>query len=402
MSSGLSFKLMGILCIVVVLLGLVGIEGTYALEQKKGDKTMDTEILGGVPIPTAEKLAAMQEGQYILHARDGKLTKVAVEKSRVPYVSPVQGVALAPDGTVYVMQQNLICESKDGGRTWTSYELGSGPAGENLTGPFEVLSDGTFVCAPGVYGGKRTDPVAMWASSDKGRSWEQISQIELPAEYFERYIMGLSRLADDTLLWRIQGRNAKYQDDDFTKLLSGKNTLLLYRSLDKGRSWRGPSIMCDWASEGGIVRTAPGKLLATIRHQRPPLPDDPPDLLAKTGASRFGDNYPYKHVFLADSEDEGLTWKNFRQLTTVFGQCYGFPVALSDGTVVVSHDHRYPGGLPARTMISYDEGETWEDEVYYLFEEGGGSDFSRSVVLEDDVILTIVGATAIRWQPVRD
>lgn len=46
----------------------------------------------------------MHESPYILHARDGKLTKVVVEKSRLP-ANAMQGhqgiqVAMAEDGTV--------------------------------------------------------------------------------------------------------------------------------------------------------------------------------------------------------------------------------------------------------------------------------------------------------------
>ena len=69
-------------------------------------------------------------------------------------------------------------------------------------------------------------------------------------------------------------------------------------------------------------------------------------------------------------------------------------------------------------MISRDEGHTWEDEVYYLdFTTFTGS-YNASVVLEDDVILTIAGSSqagnswekvkgntdffAIRWRPVED
>jgi len=46
---------------------------------------MDTSFLGGVTDITYEEVTAMQEGQYILHARGGKLTKVPVEKSRLPH-----------------------------------------------------------------------------------------------------------------------------------------------------------------------------------------------------------------------------------------------------------------------------------------------------------------------------
>ena len=69
-----------------------------------------------------------------------------------------------------------------------------------------------------------------------------------------------------------------------------------------------------------------------VRYQRNLLPDDPPDLCdGRTwGGCRFYPwlkNTPYKHAFLIESDDEGHTWKNFRQLTTVFGQTRGVPVA---------------------------------------------------------------------------
>jgi len=190
--------------------------------------------------------------------------------------------------------------------------------------------------------------------------------------------------------------------EGWKQVISGKCTLLLYRSTDKGKGWQGPTTICDWGHEGGIVPTAAGRLLAVIRYQRPLLPDDPSDLLEKTGATIVNGSFPYKHVFLADSDDEGRTWQNFLQLTTVFGQCYGYPAALSDGTVVMIHDCRYgPYPQSARVMISYDEGKTWEDECYYVACTSG----MQSVVLEGDVILSIVETggqvTAIRWQSVQ-
>jgi len=86
---------------------------------------------------------------------------------------------------------------------------------------------------------------------------------------------------------------------------------------------------------------------------------------------------------------------------------------------VVIHDTRYgPGPDAARAMISRDEGQIWEDEVYYVFFGEGGTGYSQSVVLSDDTILTIGGTsthpdakrtwyasighshlTVIRWKP---
>ena len=56
-------------------------------------------------------------------------------------------------------------------------------------------------------------------------------------------------------------------------------------------------------------------------------------------------------------------------------------------------------------MISHDEGQTWEDEVYYL-DTSEPSGYNQSLVLEDDTILTISSRndneiTAIRWKPLK-
>ena len=129
-----------------------------------------------------------------------------------------------------------------------------------------------------------------------------------------------------------------------------------------------------------MARVPSGKLLLAVRYQRPTLPTDPPDLLERTGAARRSSPFPYKHVFLVDSQDAGRTWGNARQLTTVYGQCYGYPAALSDGTAAVVHDTRYgPGPSVARAMISRDEGDGWEDEVYYVFAGKAATGYSQSV-----------------------
>ena len=187
-------------------------------------------------------------------------------------------------------------------------------------------------------------------------------------------------------------------EDEWWKWVSGKKSLSVCHSTDQGESWQDPVKICDWGSEeGGIARMASGKLLATVRYQRPSLPDDPPDLIEKTGQwhkEAFGKlpAFPYKHVFLADSEDEGRSWQNLRQFTTAFGQCYGFPAGLSDGTAVVVYENRYPREISTgRAMVSPDEGKTWNDEVYYAYYGLGIAGFNQTVVLEDDVMLTVAG-----------
>jgi hypothetical protein len=191
-------------------------------------------------------------------------------------------------------------------------------------------------------------------SKDEGRSWKKISEFaaEVSGFTFISEAREMFRLADDTLLWF--GRYDKgsvASGDPYSKTL-------VRRSTDGGVTWSSPSEFHEWAFEGGITQLPSGRLLAAVRYQRPLRPGDPPDLKEKTGAGPG--NWPYKHLFLLDSDDKGRSWTNFRQLTTAFGQAYGSPVALSDGTVVMARNN--PSGL---AMISRDEGKTWQDEVYY-------------------------------------
>ena len=209
--------------------------------------------------------------------------------------------------------------------------------------------------------------------------------------------------------------------DDASGYISGSAEVCAYRSADGGATWDGPlGRVCTWGSEGNIIRAPSGKLLAVIRHQRPLLPDDPPELMARVRPESEGaPDWPYKNVFLVDSHDDGRTWEGFRQLTTVFGQTRGVGAALGDGTVVVVHDTRYgPGSPGSRAMVSRDEGRTWEDEVYYLDRTYFTGSYNATLAIEDDLLLTIGGwsdaandweavldhthFTAIRWRPVTD
>ena len=108
-----------------------------------------------------------------------------------------------------------------------------------------------------------------------------------------------------------------------------------------------------------------------------------------------------KRVFLADSADGGRSWQNFRPLwrqtdgpmDLEFGQAHGHMVQLSDGTVVLVVEDRYPypeGDVRAR--ISRDGGQTWLPEVYHL---SPGHGYGGSVVLEDDTIVTALGNTPL-------
>ena len=156
-----------------------------------------------------------------------------------------------------------------------------------------------------------------------------------------------------------------------------------------------------------------------MRYQRDKHPQDSAEIVNHMGAyPRTPENLGFKNVFLVNSSDDGATWTRPRMLTTVYGQTFGYPAVQSDGTAVVVHDTRYGPGPPgSRAMVSRDEGQTWEDEVYYLDSTNFTGSYSASLVLEDDTILTIAASSvggswdavrdktdlyAIRWKPVKD
>lgn len=383
--------------------------------------------LGGVPEPSREELAAMQKGPYLLHARGGKLSRVPAEKILLP-PDPVVNVqrihaAMGADGTVYFSHGRTLSKSTDGGQTWSSHEL-TLEASQNCS--FQVLSDGTFVGAANPahvrgFDGLSDQPdgdldpaaVWVWASGDEGRTWEKLSEIPNTLiqpgpgdDRPERYAGYLCRLPDDTLLLPVESRFKYVLDPEY-----------VHRSTDGGKTWSapphipqpprpglveprtGPGFLGTSSYETMIAGMASGKLLAVIRYHGGVVPQWP--LISEHQSTT------YKTVFLADSEDLGVTWKNLRPLTNVYFQSHGFGVGLADGSVVVTHDHRYPPGTPGnKAMISHDEGRTWEDEVYYVSfatVPEGQAGFSESVVLEDDTIVTIAGTSdmPVTWPATR-
>jgi len=383
---------------------------------------LPTGILGDVATPTQDALVDMQHSPYILRARNGRLTQLAVEKAVLPHDprGHVQQTSLAQaaDGTLYVAHGDGACLSADGGRTWTLR-----PFTTPRNCHWKPLHDGTLIAVSMDTGEGATGPVTVWASRDTGQHWSPLSKfpVEWPGGYRLRYAhWGLHRLPDNTLVYGMDLRGCRPLDD-LALYPDGVWVLVHYQSRDGGVTWDGPYQVSSWATEGGLTVLPSGRWLAAVRYQgRPDLPSDPVDLRARLATSSTGTLF--KHVFLTDSDDNGHTWRHLRQLCTVFGQCYGYPVSLSDGTVVVAHDTRYGPGEPGgRAMISRDMGQTWENEAYYLYYGLAQSGFNQSVALNDGTLLTVAGAsdrldgnagswdnwtghstlTAIRWKPER-
>ena len=353
---------------------------------------LSTENIGGVVV-TPSQLGEMQANDYILHARGGTLNKVLVEKTRMPLdpQAHYQGLnfVLAPDSTIYAVQQTIISKSTDGGGTWE--HLNRDPSAFSFNGwLLQANRHGQLI---NVSQRGEDSPITVWLSDDEGQTWEQTSEIDVAP--FKKTVAGssLTRLSDGTLLLPIKRR-----DDPFYE---GTNPTYVFVSNDDGYTFSNRFFLSDYGNEVNIAELSPGRLLAVIRYQPGP-PDQP---------------HTNKTVFLADATDNGATWTNLRQLTSVHGQCHGAAIGLSNHRAVVAYDHRYPRELGSgRAMVSDDNGESWSDEVYYLC-HGHVAGFPRHISLDGEDILTFIGSCygdvskwenatgnshfcVIRWQPV--
>ena len=321
---------------------------------------LSTRDMGDV-IVTPMQLRQMQAGEYILHARDGKLEKVQVHKVRLP-VDPkghYQGLSLikSPDGTLYASQTTVMSRSTDAGKTWEHLERDVQP---NL----QFTRDGQLLAIRHDDQQPGANPT-IWSSSDEGLNWAQIGHINVSA--FNRVSVGASMISlqDGALVVPIKHRASTTYE--------WPNPLYTFRSTDGGRTFPKHNLVGPWLSgETNLTELPSGRLLAVIRHQ-----PGPPDQPAKR-----------KTLFLADSANGGSTWTNLRKLTTEYGQCHGAAAGLSGDRVVVAHDHRYPRQAGScRAMVSHDGGQNWLDEVYYLC-HGNSAGYPRHVTLDADEILT--------------
>ena len=353
-----------------------------------------------IDVTADEHITGTVEGEYI-----------ALDYPGLPWRADVSA-GMAANGTIYAAVYARIFSSANGGRDWSSAAIDARRLEPPLAAKdagydsFGVCRDGTLLWAYAV-----DDDNYLIRSSDGGHTWSPACRLDKsPFSSAGGNQNGIAQLADGTLLWPTRmgiehelvrttiarGPEQAYHGPPFW----GTH---VFRSSDGGMTWLTRSEMQVWGVETNLLELRSGSLLAAIRYQRwggaEPPPNEPAELVASDDP---GDKaFPGKRVFLADSRDCGLTWRNLRPVSLSpdgrselpHGDAHGHLVQVSDGRVVLVHDHRYPyqeGAVWAR--VSEDDGRTWRPEVYHL---SSGHGYGASVVLPDDTIVTVCGNTPL-------
>ncbi len=266
-------------------------------------------------------------------------------------------------------------------------------------------------------------------SQDGGESWQGPVRVDKsPFPSIGNCSNRMTELPDGTVLWpqRLGATSAEQRkirqaaEKSLQPWTEAPYTATyVLRSTDGGRSWGERTPLPDWSAEPTLSRLHSGRLIAAIRYQPAFWSAEMLDQQLRDRPSLYEDGFrPSKRVYLADSEDDGITWTNFRPVSRTphgptdlaLGQAHGELSQLSDGTLILTTDHRYPREeAQVLARISHDEGRTWSAEVYRLTRpgftvlgssiKGYGTGYASSVVLEDDTIVTMTGAgTCLRWR----
>jgi hypothetical protein len=371
---------------------------------------------------------------------DGKLVRaVPAEFIPVPFGrgSPIgttgNGILYAAFATEGPGLESTLLSSTDGGRSWTEKRLDWWQFFNHTVGrdsleflfwdnrwamrnqSFGVLKNGALLWAFEQDAADLEKECYVIRSEDGGETWEgPIKLDKSPFSSVGNCSNRMTELPDGTILWpqRLGCHVAEWEKrrnelENSGQLLTAADfsNSYVFRSADEGHTWGDRTPLPDWSFETTLLRLHSGRLIAAIRYQ--------PLIELDTPLSKFG-----KRVFLADSEDNGRTWVNFRPVRRTpdgesdlaLGECHGELSQLSNGTLVLTHDHRYPyEQQQVLARVSHDEGNTWTPEIYHLTHPGGsvlgshqrgvGSGYASSVVLEDDTIVTMTGAgTCVRWK----
>jgi hypothetical protein len=157
----------------------------------------------------------------------------------------------------------------------------------------------------------------------------------------------------------------------YVSLGPGRTRSYLLRSKDDGRSWDEGSFVAN-ASEISYVVLPNSKLLGVARVAN--------NETGEGGAS----------LAITESQNRGHSWTRLRHIGLGQAQIPGFPIYLRDGRLLLIYGNRqFPFGVQA--IASKDEGKTWEiDHPVFLswFSWDHYCGHPRSLVMPDGSLLT--------------
>ena len=382
---------------------------------------------------------ALETGE-IKVTTDGKFVR-AIPAAFIPVpLGRGSPVGMTDDGALYAAfategpgLESTLLRSTDGGRSWSEKRLDWWQFFNHTVGrdsmefhfwdnrwamrnqSFGVLKNGALLWAFEQDAADLEKECYIIRSEDGGETWgDPIKLDKSPFSSVGNCSNRMTELPDGMILWpqrlgwRVDGweeRREKLESSGRPLTAADFTNSYVFRSTDEGYTWGDRTPLPDWSFETTLLRLHSGRLIAAIRYQ--PLID------LDTPLAKFG-----KRVFLANSEDDGRMWVNFRPVRRTpdgesdlaLGECHGELSQLSNGTLVLTHDHRYPyEQQQVLARVSHDEGDTWTPEIYNLTRPGGsvlgshekgvGSGYASSVVLEDDTIVTMTGTgICVRWK----
>jgi BNR repeat protein len=379
-------------------------------------RRMEHDIVIRTSDPFSKFLEAPYAGWFESHREGaeslGVLHRVqsykAEYKVRLPWQDDVHGNAdpfIADNGAgeIYATTATAITmmKSADGGLTWQSFKLELSPPlqppdpalmAQGCIQAFAILRDGTFLLAYQV-----GPNMHVARSSNGGETWNKSATISPPHYEFAGGVThgAFLELPDGTVLLPVSLYSVSGLSDDV-----GASELSLFRSSDGGRTWGNRTRVCFFAWESSLLRLPSGRLLIAVRSQRGEgsiLPTDTPEL------SRMAEQGYPKQVYLADSDNAGRTWKNWRKATVGVFDAPGELVRMPDGRLVLLYAHRAPDPPPCGTwaMVSSDGGLTWNVDQFVVnsvcehrpFDWG----YSATLVMPDQSLLTLSGCRGEGW-----
>ena len=260
-----------------------------------------------------------------------------------------------PDGTLFVTTHRGTHKvgpanaqygfrSADGGRTWEGPFALCDRAGVDPRSPaIGVAPDGTL-CA----GWKELpldwpeeSEVVFYRSADRGETWRRVGVADVPGKDRLGHTFGKLVFEEDGVILMHVYTFAKGEAERQT---APRESWLL-ESSDGGATWAPRGKIADDANETSVIRRRDGSLLAAVR---------------ACGAEG-------QRLITVTSTDGGRVW-GARQAITGVHEIPGGWLKLSEGRLVCFYGHRNPP-YGVRGRISFDEGETWREDVTLVVDD---------------------------------